>query len=120
MDDKFEGLFTLNEYTSEERYDIAKFFNFIGDAHDALCCPFFAGLKKLPVWRYYKVDEGFKDIDLISYDAYGTLWYANLIQVYNDTVEEVFEEGTILNLFSASDLENLYAKIADKDMSSLG
>lgn len=120
MEDVFENLFTINEYSSEERYDLTKFFEFKNDVHDVLCSPFLMGLKKLPVWRYYRVDDGYKDIDMISYDAYGTLWYSYLIQIYNDTVDEVFEEGTVLNLFSASDLEELYAKVADKDLTSLG
>lgn len=113
MDKKFQGLFTLSEESTEERYDFAKFMPYKGDCYDVLNSPFLLGLKKLPVWRYYRVNEGFKDIDNISFDAYGTLFYANLIQFYNDTNAETFEEDTVLNLFSVEDLENLYAKIAN-------
>lgn len=119
-DERYNNLFTINEYSSEERYDLAKFFEFKGDVYDVLNSPFIMGVQKLPVWRYYKVDDGYKEIDQISFDAYGTLWYAPLIQIYNGTNEEVFSEGTILNLFNIADLENLYVQIADKDLSSLG
>lgn len=119
-DERFDDVFTLEEYTSEERYDLAKFIEFKGDCHDVLCSPFIQALTKLPVWRYYRVNEGYKDIDLISYDAYGTLWYAPLIQLYNGTVEETFPEDTVLYLFKVEDLENLYTVLADKDLTEIG
>ena len=51
-DERFDDVFTLEEYTSEERYDLAKFIEFKGDCHDVLCSPFIQALTKLPVWRY--------------------------------------------------------------------
>lgn len=119
-DDRFEDVFALAEYTSEEKYDLAKFLEFKGDCYDALCSPFLFALKDLPVWRYYRVNDGYKDIDLISYDAYETLWYAPLIQLYNGVFDEVFEEDTVLLLPSADDLEELYTKLSDKDLEDIG
>lgn len=111
MSNRFKGVFTTNDFTSEERYDFSKIIRYTENGYDALNSPLLFGLKSLPVWRYYRVDEGYKDIDLISYDAYGTLFYSYLIQIYNDTIEETFPEGTVLNLFSIEDLEVLYGKV---------
>lgn len=119
MADSLQGLFITADYASEERYDLAKFLDFKGDGYDALNSPFLLGLKKLSLWRYYKVDEGYKDIDLIAYDAYGSMFYAFLIQFYNDTIDEVFPEGTVLNLFNIEDLEDLYNNLLNNNLSGL-
>lgn len=114
-----KDIFTLSEYSSDERYDLAKLLEFKGDSYDALVSPFLMGLKELPVWRYYKCSEGAKDIDMISYDAYDTLFFAYLIQYYNDTIEEVFDEDTVLKLFSVEDLEDLYAKVSNNKLAEI-
>lgn len=119
MDDRLEELFLINNEATEERYALEKFIEFVGDGHDVLTAPFLDGIKTLPVWRYYKVDDGEKDIDLISYDAYGTLFYAWLIQFYNDTVEETFEEGTVLKLFNEQELEELYQNISTGELEQI-
>lgn len=119
MSKRFDNVFTMNDYTSEERYDLAKIVRYTENGYDVLNSPFLLGLKTLPVWRYYRVDEGYKDIDLISYDAYGTLFYAYLIQMYNDTIDETFPEGTVLNLFSIEDLEDLYAKVSNNKLDQI-
>ena len=118
-DDVFDGAFTMNTLSSDERYDLAKFLEFIDDDYDAVNSPFLLGLRTLPVWRYYRVNDGYKDIDMISYDAYGTLFYSYLIQFYNDTIEEVFEEGTVLKLFDTEDLEELYTKVSNTELDSI-
>jgi hypothetical protein len=117
--EKFEGLFTISDTTTEERYDLSKFMPFKGDTYDVLNSPFLIGLKKLPIWRYYRVNEGYKDIDQISYDAYGTLFYARLIQYYNDTTKETFEDDTVLNLFSVEALETLYMNLSNGNLEDL-
>lgn len=119
MDERLEDLFLISNEATEERYALEKFMQFKGDAYDVLCSPFLDGLIKLPVWRYYRVDDGEKDIDMISYDAYGTLFYAWLIQYYNDTIDETFPEGTILNLFDENDLEELYKNISAGDLEDI-
>lgn len=119
MDDRLEGLFLIDDASSEERYALEKIIAFKGDGHDVLVSPFLDGLKKLPVWRYYRVDDGEKDIDMISYDAYGTLFYAWLIQYYNDTIDEVFQEGTVLSLFNETDLEELYRNISAGELEDI-
>lgn len=112
-------MFTIGDIASEERYDLAKFMPFVGDTYDALSSPFLLGISNLPVWRYYKVNDGFKDIDLIATDAYGIPVYSSLIQIYNGTTQEVFPEDTILKLFSMDDLEQLYANILDKNFTNM-
>ena len=118
--DLYGELFTIDEVGSDERYDLAKFMPWKEDTFDALSSPFLNGLIELPVWRYYRVNEGFKDIDLISQDAYQTPLYTSLVQIYNGTTEEVFPEDTVLKLFDVDALEQLYADMVNKDMESLG
>lgn len=120
MVDKFDGVFTINNISSEERYDLAKFMEFMNDDFEVICSPFLHGFKALPLWRYYKCIEGYKEIDQISYDVYGTLFYAPLLQIYNDTLDEVFNENTVLKLFRIEDLEELYSKIANTELDKLG
>lgn len=118
--DLYKDLFTISDDASDERYDLAKFMEWKEDTYDVLNSPFLDNLIELPVWRYYRVNDGFKDIDLISQDAYSTPVYSSLIQIYNGTTEEVFPEYTVLKLFSVEDLEDLYAKLVNKDMGNLG
>lgn len=118
-DSKFDGLFVMSNYSSEERYDMAKFMEYKGDTYDVLNSPFLIGLKKLPVFSYYRCAEGYKDIDLISFDAYGTYFYSYLIQYYNDTIAETFDEETVLYLFDIEALEDMYAQLSDNNLTML-
>lgn len=118
-DDLYKDLFTIDEVSSEERYDLAKFMPWKEDTYDVLNAPFLLGLNQLPVWRYYRVNDGYKDIDLIAQDAYDSAVYSSLIQLYNNTIEEVFPEDTILKLFYIDDLEQLYSDMMSKNMSAL-
>lgn len=119
MDNRIENLFLISTEPVNNKYDLEKFLEFKVDTYDVLCSPFLDGLKKLPVWRYYKVEEGFREIDQIAYQVYGNLFYAWLIQYYNDTIEEVFPDGTILNLFSEFDLEELYSNISNGNLEQI-
>ena len=118
MDIRLADVFLIGPDVSDEKYAMEKFFDFKGDVHDVLVSPFLDGLKKLPVWRYYKVERE-RDIDQISFEVYGTLFYAWMIQYFNDTVDEVFPDGTILNLFNENDLEELYKNIANGDLEQI-
>lgn len=104
--------FYMRNYTSEEKFDLAKFMNFENGVFDVINSPFLAQLSQLPTVKYYNVDEGAKDIDLISYNEYGDLFFAPLIQFYNNDHRETFPEGTILKLFSIEALNELYYKLA--------
>ena len=117
--DLFGELFTIDEVGSDERYDLAKFMPWKEDTFDALNAPFLSGLVELPVWRYYRVNEGYKDIDLIAQDAYSTPTYSSLIQIYNGTTEEEFPEDTVLKLFNVDDVEQLYSDMLNKNMNTL-
>lgn len=101
-------MFTIRAYQSEETYDLAKFINFEGDVFDVINCPFLLKLKELPTYKYYKISEGYKDIDMISQDAYGTPFFSFFIQYYNDTDKIVFDEDETLNLFAKEDLIEIY------------
>ena len=117
--DLFDELFTIADVTTEERYDLSKFMPWKEDTYDVLNSPFLLCLNELPVWRYYRVNEGFKDIDLISQDAYNTPFYSSLIQIYNNTIEETFPEDTVLKLFNVDALEQLYADMVHKNMGNV-
>lgn len=104
--------FYMRNYTSEEKFDISKFMNFENDVYDVLNSPFLAQIAQLPTVEYYNVDYGFKEIDLISSEKYGTPFFAYLIQFYNNDFRETFPEGTILNLFSLEDLNEIYYNLS--------
>ena len=106
--------FYMRNYESEEKFDISKFMNYIEGVYDVLDSPFLNQLKQLPTIKYYYVDKGFKEIDLIALSMYGDPTYAYLIQMYNNDMREIFPEGTILNLFDAQDLEELFHNVATR------
>lgn len=103
--------FYIRNYTSEEQYDISKFMDYKDGVFDVIASPFINQLYQLPTVKYYNVNEGFKDIDLIATDVYGDPFFSYLIQFYNNDFRDTFPEGTVLNLFSAADLETLYHEI---------
>ena len=103
--------FYIRNYTSEEKYDISKFMNYENGIFDVIASPFLSQLSQLPTVKYYYVNNGFREIDLIAQDAYGDPFFAYLIQYYNGDFRETFPEGTVLNLFSGTDLETLYHEI---------
>lgn len=104
--------FYMRNYSSEEKFDISKFLNFEGDVYDVLSSPFLAQISQLPTVEYYNVDEGFKEVDLISSEKYGSPFFAYLIQFYNNDFRETFPEGTKLNLFSLDDLNEIYYNLS--------
>lgn len=105
-------MFTMRAYQSDETYDLAKFINFVDDVYDVINCPFLLKLKELPTYRYYNISEGYKDIDMISQDAYGTPFFSFFIQYYNDTDKIVFDEDEQLNLFSPEDFIELFHQMS--------
>ena len=100
--------FYMRDFTSEEKFDISKFLNFENDVYDVIASPFLAQIQQLPTVEYYNVNDGFKEIDLISTEKYGDPFFAYIIQFYNNDFRETFPEGTILKLFSAEDLNEIY------------
>ena len=105
-------MFSIRTYQSNETYDLAKFINFVDDVYDVINCPFLLKLRELPTYKYYKVSEGYRDIDMISQDAYGTPFFTFFIQYYNDTDKIEFDEDDELNLFSKEDLISLFHQIS--------
>lgn len=105
-------MFTMRSYQSEETYDLAKFMNFENDVFDVINCPFLLKLKELPTYRYYKIKDGYKDIDMISQDVYGTPFFTFFIQYYNDTDKIVFDEDDELNMFASEDLLELFHQMS--------
>lgn len=106
--------FYMRDFSSEEKYDLAKFLNFSEGVFDVINSPFLALVRKLPTVDYYRVNDGFKEVDLIASHAYNNMFLAYLIQFYNNDFREVFPEGTVLNLFSLTDLEDLYYNLSTR------
>lgn len=104
--------FYMRSFKSEEKYDISKFLNFEQDVYDVINSPFLMQLKQLPTVEYYYVDNGFKEIDLISTEKYGDPFFSYIIQFYNNDFRESFPEGTVLRLFSIGDLNEIYHNLA--------
>ena len=104
--------FYMREFTSEEKFDISKFLNFEQDVYDVINSPFLIQIQQLPTTEYYHVDNGFREIDLISTEKYGDPFFAYLIQFYNNDFREVFPEGTILRLFSIDELKEIYHNLS--------
>ena len=105
-------MFNIRNYSSDERYDIAKFMEFNGDCYDVVNSPFLNRLKDLPIKEYYSVNKGYKTIDMISQHVYKTPIYAYYILYYNDLVDETVPENTVLKLFDIVDLDNLFFEIS--------
>ena len=72
--------FYMRNYSSEEKYDISKFLDYVDGIYDTLNSPFIIQLQQLPVVKYYNVNEGFKEVDLIASEIYGDAFFAYLIQ----------------------------------------
>ena len=104
--------FYMREFTSEEKYDISKFLNFENDVYDVINSPFLIQLQQLPTVEYYYVDNGYREIDLISSEKYDSPFFAYLIQFYNNDFRETFPEGTVLKLFSIQDLNEIYHNLS--------
>lgn len=104
--------FYMNNYSSEEQFDISKFMPFEDNVYDVINSPFLAQLNQLSTVDYYNVDEGYRDIDMIATDYYGNQFLAYLIQFYNGDFRETFPEGTVLRMFSIGDLNDLYHELS--------
>ena len=106
--------FYMREFTSEEKYDLSKFLNFEQDVYDVLNSPFLAQIKQLPTVSYYNVNDGYREIDLIALDVYGDSFIGYILQFYNNDFRDIFPEGTVLNLFSLNDLNQIYTELSSK------
>ena len=106
--------FYMQNYTSEEKYDLSKFLPFENNIYDVINSPFLAQLSQLSTVDYYNVDEGYSDIDMIATDYYGDQFFAYLIQFYNGDFRDKFPEGTKLAMFSPDDLNELYYTLSAK------
>lgn len=103
-------MFYINpDYISDEKYDLAKFFNFEDDNFNVLDSYFIDNFKKLPNYGTFVITvEEFRP-DLISYKIYETTNYWSLLLIYNNIVD--FSElvnGKNINYFNVRDLESLY------------
>ena len=112
--------FYIRDYSSEEKYDLAKFLNFENDVYDVLNSPFLSQINQLQAVDYYYVDNGYRDIDMIATDYYGDQFFAYLIQYYNGDFRTTFPEGTVLKMFSPDDLAEVFRNLSAQSNISNG
>ena len=77
------------------------------DVYDVINSPFLEGLRELPVEKYYVVEGGNEDLDIIAQKCYGSAFLAYYIQFYNDMETEYATEGSKIKLFSPDALNTL-------------
>jgi len=106
--------FYMRAYNSEEKYDISRFMDYKEGVYDVIDSPFINRLRQLPTVQYYYVNNGYREIDLISQQVYGTPFLAYVIQFYNGDFREVFPEDAVLKLFSLENLNELYYELYAK------
>lgn len=100
-------MFNVRDFYSVEEYDIGKFLDFKVDVYDVINSPFLEGLRELPVEKYYVVEGGNEDLDIIAQKCYGSAFLAYYIQFYNDMETEYATEGSKIKLFSPDALNTL-------------
>lgn len=104
--------FYMGDYTSEEKFDLAKFIPFEENIFDVINSPFLQKIADLSTIDYYHVDWGYRDIDMIATDYYNDQFLAYLIQFYNNDFRDHFPEGTVLRMFSLTDLNDLFHNLS--------
>lgn len=104
--------FYMRNYSSEEKFDIAKFLDFQEGVYDVINSPFLAKIQELPVADVYDVNNGYRDIDMIASQYYGDQFFAYLIQFYNNDFRDRFPENTKLNMFSLEDLNEIFYSLS--------
>lgn len=106
--------FYIRNYSSEEKFDLAKFLQFENDVYDVLNSPFLAQISQMTPVDYYYVNSGYKDIDMIATDYYGDQFFAYLIQYYNGDFRDTFPEDTVLKMFSVEELNEIFHNLSIK------
>jgi hypothetical protein len=110
-------MFYINpDFISDEKYSLEKFMPYEIDNYDVLNSYFLEHIKDIPVSGSFTIlSEEFRP-DLISYRIFGTVNYWSLIMFYNDILSiEDLTTGTVINYFSARDLEKLYYNLKSKE-----
>ena len=106
--------FYIRNYSSEEKFDLAKFLQFENDVYAVLNSPFLAQISQMTPVDYYYVNSGYKDIDMIATDYYGDQFFAYLIQYYNGDFRDTFPEDTVLKMFSVEELNEIFHNLSIK------
>ena len=103
-------MFYINtDLESKERYDMAKFSEYLTDNFDILNSYFVHKLKSLAEFGQYAVQAEEERAELISFKIYGSTQYWWLLLLYNDlTAWEQLTAGLTLKYPSITSLEDLY------------
>lgn len=113
-------MFYINtDYVSDELYDTAKLLPWNVDNYDVLNSYFLQNLNTLPVSGKFTISVEEYRPDLISYNIYGTVYYWEILMLYNNITDFTqLTSGVILNYFSARDLETLYYNLKSMESGS--
>lgn len=103
-------------FKSDTRYDLAKLVNYDDtNGFDILDSYFIGKLLKLESTRTYTVTGKEIRPELISYEVYGHTQYWWILMIYNDIWDELeLVSGTVLNIPSLPDMEDLYFSLKAK------
>ena len=107
--------FINTEKSTKNRYDFAKFMEFVEGGFDILNSYFLTEVLKIePIGIYEIVGEEFRP-DLASYNIYGYIELQFILMIYNNVMEKSeLVIGTILKYPSLRDIENLYFALKAK------
>lgn len=110
MSEETSKYFFINlEYESPERYDLARFMEFVDDNYDPLTSFMFDKIRALKSGGRYIVRGEEDRPDLISYRIYGSSQYWWVILIYNGiTSYKDIVHGTEMRYPELQALENLY------------
>ena len=106
-------LINPNPPSSDETNSVENFLNWTGDCYDLLDSPFLNLFVNLPVYQVYNVNSGYKALDQISQDVYGSPFYTFYIAYFNGLLTEILPENTQINLFNIDDFTNLYQNLVN-------
>jgi hypothetical protein len=103
------------ELDSEERYDMAKFMEWVNDNHDPITSNLFEDIRKIQSGGSYTIQGENGRPDLVSYEIYGDTQYWWILLVYNSlTTFNTFTNGEAINFPSLSALEDYYFSLKIK------
>lgn len=109
-DGDYDIMFYINtDYYSDEKYDLAKLIPFETDNFDVLNSYFLENFKSIPQAGTFVISVEEQRPDLISNNIYGTVFYWELLLLYNDILDlSELVNGKIIKYFSVRDLEALF------------
>ena len=115
MLDGSKEFFINLDVDSDERFDMAKFMEYLGDNYDPLTSHLFNEVQNIKQGGKYQIQGEDGRPDLLSYRIYGNTQYWWLILIYNGITEfNNFSTGTEISFPQLSALEDFYFSLKIK------